>query len=366
MHPRKAALGLALAAMTLAGSSAAASEPLKKPAFGFSTLKSTPADQARAKSEAWLKSVGKFDAAAFNKIWADESRSVLDRTVDSLVLGSPEAAALLAEIRKPDGTPPAVTPALLLDAKQDAFFRTNISLGFAKAAAARKVYEESLEALNAATPEAAVDPSMLYFYKAVCEFSTMRKEPASVSVLRLIDDVADAPDRYKRIAIEMFFEMQHWSPDPKDLSNIERLMDNSGRRLELARGGDKTQSIQKKIVFRLDELIKEMENREKNGPGGSGPGGGNDGNCPPGGQGKGPGGNVNPNSNAPDSVIMGGSGPGNVDEKKLRQIAEEWGGLPPEKRAKIIDEITKDTPQKFKPLIDEYFKSLNRVHGYNK
>jgi hypothetical protein len=184
----------------------------------------------------------------------------------------------------------------------------------------------------------------------------MRREAAQGSVVRLIDDVADAPDRYKRIAIEMFFEMQNWSPDPKDLTNIERLMDNSGRRLELARGGDKTQAIQKKIVFRLDELIKELENQCK--------GQCNGGNCPNGGNKPGAGGTVTPNSPAPDSVIMGGSGEGNVDEKKLRQIAEEWGSLPPEKRAKIVDDITRDTPQKYKPLIEEYFKSLNRVNGY--
>lgn len=160
----------------------------------------------------------------------------------------------------------------------------------------------------------------------------------------------------------MFFEMQNWSPDPKDLSNIERLMDNSSRRLELARGGEKTQDIQKKIVFRLDELIKETENKNKPGSGQS-----NGGNCPSGGNKPGdkPGGNtVQPTQNAQDSVIMGGSGPGNVDEKKLRQIAEEWGTLPPEKRARIVDDITRDAPAKYKPLIDEYFKSLNRIHGY--
>ena len=47
-----------------------------------------------------------------------------------------------------------------------------------------------------------------------------------------------------------------------------------------------------------------------------------------------------------------------------RWIAAEWGTLPPEKRAKIIEDITRDVPAKYKPLIDQYFKSLNQVHGY--
>jgi len=347
---------LATGLVTLQVSSAVAAEPTKKPSFGFSSLKATSPEAAKAKVEAWLKAADKFDEAAFNKIWAEENRSVIDRTADSLALASTEAAALLANIRKADASAPTETPSLLLDATQDTFFRTNIALAFAKNAATKKVYEEALEALNATTPEAAIDPAALYFFKAVSEFSTMRKEAAATSVLRLIDDVVDAPDRYKRVAIEMFFEMQNWSADPKDLSNIERLMDNSGRRLELARGGEKTQTIQKKIVFRLDELIKELENQCK--------GQCNGGNCPNGGNKPGNGNTVNPSSPAPDSVPMGGTGPGNVDEKKLRQIAAEWGSLPPEKRAKIIEDITKEAPAKYKPLLDEYFKSLNQIHKF--
>lgn len=354
-----AALSTGLVAFPV--NSASAADPAK-PAFGFSTLKAATPAAAKAKCEAYLKAINKFDADAFNKIWADESRTVLDRTADSLALGNSEAAEILANVRKIDAPAPAELPALLKDPKQDSFFRTNIALAFAKAAASRKVYEEALEALNAVTtPEVAVDPSAFYFFKAVCEHATMRKDPAMGSILRLLDDVIDAPDRYKMVATLMFFEMQNWSPDPKDLTNIERLMDNSGRRLELARAGEKTQDIQRKIVFRLDELIKELENKQKSGSGQA-----NGGNCPNGGQpGSQPGGNtVQPSQNAADSTIMGGSGPGNVTEAQLRKIGEEWGTLPPEKRAKIVEDITRDLPAKYKPMIDEYFKSLNRIHGF--
>ncbi len=353
-----AALATGLAAFD--ASRALATDPTK-PNFGFSTLKSATPDLAKAKVEAYLKSVGKFDQAAFDKVWADETKTVLDRTADSLALGNTEAAAILADVRKADAPAPVELPALLKDAKQDTFFRTNLALAFAKAAASKKVYEEALEALNAVgTPEAAVDPSAYYFFKAVAEHATMRKEPAVGSIMRLLDDVTDAPDRYKMVATLMFFEMQNWSPDPKDLSNIERLMDNSGRRLELARGGEKTQDIQRKIVFRLDELIKELENKNKPGNGQC-----NGGNCPNGGKpGSNPGNTVQPNQNAQDSVIMGGSGPGNVTDAQLRKIGEEWGTLPPEKRAKIVEDITRDLPAKYKPMIDEYFKSLNRIHGF--
>jgi hypothetical protein len=257
------------AGMAVAASPAGAAEPAKKPTFGFSTLKAATPEAAKAKAEAWLKSVGKFDQAAFDKVWANDKRTVLDRTADSLALGHTEAAALLANVRKLDAPAPAEVPAFLKDEKQDPFFRTNVALAFARAAANKKVYEEAIEALKGANPELAVDPASFYFFKAVAHHATAiktsDKEAAIGSIVKLLDDVADVPDRYKMVATLMFFDMQNWAADPKDLSNIEKLMDNSGRRLDLARAGEKTQDIQKKIVFRLDELIKELENKAKSG-----------------------------------------------------------------------------------------------------
>ena len=62
-------------------------------------------------------------------------------------------------------------------------------------------------------------------------------------------------------------------------------------------------------------------------------------------------------------MIMGGSGEGKVSEKKLKKLAESWGVLPPAERAKAIQEITRDLPPKYRPMIEEYFKSLNKVNG---
>jgi hypothetical protein len=354
-----------VAGLAVAATPAPAAEPAKKPTFGFSTMKAATPEAARAKVEAYLKAAGKFDQASFDKVWADDKRSVLDRTADALVLGNTEAAAALAKVRKADGAAPAEAPAFLKDDKLDAFFRTNVALSFAKAAANKKAYEEAIDALKGVNPELAVDPSSLFFFKAVAEHGTMKKDAAVASIVRLLDDVSDTPSRYTMVATLMFFDMQNWAADPKDLSNIERLMDNSGRRLDLARGGEKTQDIQKKIVFRLDELIKELENKNKGGGGQC-----NGGNCPGGGDKPGngpPGGNtVNPSKPASDSVIMGGSGKGGVDDKQLKQIAEQWGTMPAAKRAEVVQNITRDLPPKFEPLIKSYFEALDKLHGYKK
>jgi hypothetical protein len=344
---------------------ARAAEPNKSgrtPTFGFSTLRMMTEEAAKSQAIEWLRASGRYDAATVERIWNDQGRSLIDRTADVLALGLPPAQVALQQVRDPNAPPPETAPAFVKDNNLDPFVRTNLALAFAKAAVNRKAYEEALDALNGGVAEKAVDPAAFLFFKAVCEHATIQKNAATRSILRLLDEVADAPDRYKLVASLMFFEMQNWSPDPKDLANIERLMDNSGRRLELARAGEKTQDIQRKIIFRLDELIKELENQQKNG------GQCNGGNCPNGGQSGGnrPGSQQNPSNPAPDSVIMGGSGKGIVDEKELRKIAESWGTLPPDRRAKIIEDINRDLPPKYKPIIDEYFKALNRIHGYSR
>ena len=155
------------AGLAVTATPAFAAEPAAKPTFGFSTMKAAAPDAA------------KYDEVAFNRVWADEKRTVLDRTADSLALGNSEVAALLANVRKPDAAAPAEVPAILKDDKQDNFFRTNVVLAFAKAAANKKVYEEALEALKSVNPEFAVDPASYFFFKAVSEHATMKKDAAS-------------------------------------------------------------------------------------------------------------------------------------------------------------------------------------------
>lgn len=330
---------------------AADNPPVAKPVFAFASLKSLAATEAKAKVEAYLKKVGTFDASAFDKIWANESRGVLERTADSLVIGNSEAAAALASARSTDTPAPTTIPGFLKDANTDSFFKANVATAYAKSLSQKNIFEEALEAIKSVPAEQVVDPASFYFTKSVAEHKLIQREQAISSIARLLDDVADAPDRYKMVATLMFFDMQQWSRDDKDLSNITRLMDNSGRRLDLARGGPKTQEIQKKIVLRLDEVIKDLENQSKGG-----------GNCPNGGK-PGNGNNIRPNSPAQDSTIMGGGGPGQVDSKKLRQYAEVWGKLPAAERAKAVNEMSRDLPAKHRQMVEDYFKALNRMNG---
>ena len=112
-----------------------------------------------------------------------------------------------------------------------------------------------------------VDPSAYFFHKAVCEHALMLKDKADASIDRLLVDVTDAPERYRMVAALMHFDMVTWQE--KDLGWIARKMDNIQRRLDLKRGGKNTQKQQKEVLVRLDEMIKEIENKQKS-SGGSG------------------------------------------------------------------------------------------------
>jgi hypothetical protein len=241
----------------------AAAEEKAKAEYSFGTLRALAPEIAKVRAEAWLKKAGKFDQAAFDRIWSATEVSVLDRTLETLELGNADARAAMDVARNAALDAPKAVPAVLKDDKADAYLKANLALGFARGLTNGRVYEESLEALKTAKADQTVDPAAYYFHRAVAEHALIKKDDALRSIVALIDDVLDAPARYKMLATIMYLDMANWKKDEKDLHNIKRLMDNSERRLGQSRGGKTTQDIQKKIVFRLDELIKEKENQAK-------------------------------------------------------------------------------------------------------
>jgi len=330
-----------------------------KEGSSFGAMKSLTTEEAQTQAEAWLKSAGKTDAASqarFKTIWATD-RPLVDKVSSTLVLGSPAAAKLLRAARNPDAAAPVAVPALLKDSKQSAFFRANLTLAYAKALTLRKVYEEALDSFAAVKPEDVADPGSYFFHKAVCEHALMLKDQADSTIDRLLVDVTDAPERYRMVAALMHFDMVTWQE--KDLGWIARKMDNIQRRLDLKRGGKQTQKMQKEVLVRLDELIKEIENKQK--CNGQCPNGGS---CPGGAPGSGSGsGSQTPQPGSPmaDSGGANAQGSGEVDKKRVRELAEVWGKLPEKERAKAMAELTRGLPPKDRAIIVEYINRLNKT-----
>jgi len=345
-------LALACAA-PLVGLGAARADVVKKAnkePISFGALHSASPEEVRAQAQAWLKSAGKAGAQKeFDALWAREELPLLDRVAGTFALGDAEAAKLLADARDPVTPAPMAVPAVLKDAKRPAFFRANLALAYAKALANRRVYEEALETLKTVKPEQVVDPGAYFFHRAVAEHALLLKNDAQRSIIGVVEDVADAPERYRTVAVLMLLDMKDWKE--KDLGEIARKMDNIERRLKLARGGPKTQKIQKDVVARLDELIKKLEN-QCNGSCQC-----NGGACPSGGQKDGSGG-ASPTSPMNDSNIAQNGGPGQVDNKRLKGLAEQWGKLPEKERAKALADLTRDAPPRYREVIENYFKKF--------
>jgi hypothetical protein len=348
---------LALSAIVLCGGSLLAADSAKKPreVASFGVLRTPDADAVNAQAQDWLKSVGKTDEAtmkSFAAVWATD-RSVLDKVSATFALGDPKAAELLNDARDENAEAPTKTPELLTDKKLPDFYRANLGLAYAKALSNRRVYEESLETLRLFKPEQVVDPATYFFHKAVSEHALMLKPEAGDSIARLLGDVTDSPDRYKMVAVLMAFDMDTWAD--KDLGWIARKMDNIQRRLELNRGGKVTQKIQKEVLVRLDEMIKEKENQKQ--------GSSNGGNCPGGGTkpgNPGPASGNTPSNPAGETALPNGEGKGIADPKALQKIAEVWGNLPEKEREKAMLELTRGLDPKYKDAVEIYLKELSK------
>jgi hypothetical protein len=59
-----------------------------------------------------------------------------------------------------------------------------------------------------------------------------------------------------------------------------------------------------------------------------------------------------------DSGIAPFAAQGTVDQKKLQNLAQIWGTLPPKEQAKHMAELTRDMPPRYREVIENYFKKL--------
>ncbi|MGH9675919.1 MAG: hypothetical protein ACRD36_02355, partial [Candidatus Acidiferrum sp.] len=146
--------------LCLHGPALFAADEAKRPrrdTASFGILRAVSPEEARARAEAWLLAEGKAQAMpALNAIW-QRDRGQLEKVAETLALGDPLAAKLLADARDPDTPAPTTVPTILKDAKQTPFYRANLALAYAKALANRRIYEEGLEALKVVRAEDVVD-----------------------------------------------------------------------------------------------------------------------------------------------------------------------------------------------------------------
>jgi hypothetical protein len=160
----------AVALVAAVGTVRAADAPARtvKEVATFGALQSPTVEAAREQAAKWYASVGGKDQKAFDSIWTGD-RPILDKVAQTLSLGNPEAAKLLKKANDLTGPAPEGVPALLKDAKADAFLRANLALAYTKALANRRIFEETQLILATVKPEQVIDPGAYFFIKAVAE-----------------------------------------------------------------------------------------------------------------------------------------------------------------------------------------------------
>ena len=58
----------------------------------------------------------------------------------------------------------------------------------------------------------------------------------------------------------------------------------------------------------------------------------------------------------PDSKIANNGGPGQVDPKRFKEIADVWGKLPEKERAKAMTEMMRNMPPAYRQMIEDFYR----------
>ncbi len=131
---------------------------------------------------------------------------------------------------------------------------------------------------------------------------------------------------------------------PDSLDEVSRLMDSIKVRLGHGRAGARVRKEEDDVVEKLDKMIDKLEQQaSQSSSSSSGSQGGTNRSSSP----------------MQDSMPAGGSGPGNVDAKKIGSKAD-WGNLPAKEREQALQELGKDFPSHYRDVIEEYFRKLAR------
>lgn len=245
--------------------------------------------------------------------------------------------------------------------KLEPFQRVNLATAYAYECGKKKLWSEVIEVLSLVKKDIGlcVDPGNFFFTKATAEFMLGKRNETQAS-LDCLMEVPNLSRRYTNLAMLMTNDMATWNE--KDLGYLNRRMREVADRLENGQGGKRTQKIQREILVRLDELIKEQENK-KNSKCKS-----NENGCPDGGKPPESGSESSDSQKAmnnkikdpaSDSQLPGGIALGVADKKELAKLVQDWGNLPEKERAIAQRELERKVPEKYQSMIRNYMKTIS-------
>ena len=268
---------------------------------------------------------------------------LLDLLAATLAAGDPQAASWSSAARSRGSRSRCPTSAWLADDKTAAL-RARQSAAALRPLAGAGVAVRRGGSNSSATlkPDDVVDPAALLFYQAVVHQRTLERERGSGGDRAAAGKrIADCRKRYVSVARLMQADLEGLKDE--SLDHIARRMDDIRRRLDLGRAGPKVREVEDGVIASLDKLIEEMEKQQQQAAAAAAAAGGR--------------GSMRPTQPAPDSVPMGGKGPGEVAKKPIGNESG-WGDLPPHERQEALQQIGKDFPAHYRDMIEQYFRKL--------
>lgn len=175
------------------------------------------------------------------------------------------------------------------------------------------------------------------FYYAYALSLIPRVDSAILNLEAFLKLYPDASERYRANAQQLLQELQAQWQSP--LHALADEMKGSERKLRKERFGKPLQVQQLDIVEKLASMIEELEKQQQS-SGGS------------------PSGNGPSNGPASESSLPGGQGRvGKLHGS--RGVKDRWGNMKDKDRAKILAELQTKLPERYRVLLEKYYKRVN-------
>ena len=310
------------------------------------TWQQPTAEQVKAQVDQWLagRQIDPTTQAKLDVLWLQPDGpadpTLLDTLASTLELVDGSARELVVLCRRKWSPGPPARFQVLSDEQTADLVRNNLRLLYGRWLTGQQLYNEALEQLQSLEPDDVVDPASLLFYQGAVYHRLLNKDKALATIAQLLENEQTIPQRYATLARLMEADLGPLKTD--SLDEIARLMDSIHVRLGHGRAGRRVRQEEDDVVAKLDKLIKKLEEQAQQSQSSGGAMG-----------------RLQPSQPMQDSNPAGGTGPGNVDPKRLAD-KQNWGNLPPKDRQEALQQLGKDYPSYYREVIEEYFRKLAR------
>ena len=155
---------------------------------------------------------------------------LLELVVQSFAIVDPKVLKLISECNLPAAGLLAPDGEFLKQSNRSPFFRSNLNLYYGRCLVERRLFDEAWEVLKSIDAHQVVDPSSLFFFRAVAAQGMLELKPALEAIDELLSNTERVPVRYSATASLMQADLQ--GLQEKSLGEIARLMADSERRLD--------------------------------------------------------------------------------------------------------------------------------------